>query len=61
MGLSLGPIPWNHILTYGQVKGLDHDNFTLLQTVIRAIDEAYLAWHAQNKDREGAEDALGSS
>jgi len=41
-GMGVGPIPWNHIVAYGERKGLDARMLELFLYVIRALDEVYL-------------------
>lgn len=45
----VGPIPWTVIVAYGDRKGLDRDLMDLFEVVMRALDEAYLAWQRESK------------
>ena len=42
-GQFIGPIPWDKIVLYGERKGLDSDMITVLEVVIRELDEVYLS------------------
>lgn len=42
--MSVGPIPWSAIQSYGLAKGFDHATMALFQAVIRAMDGVYLDW-----------------
>ena len=41
-GMSSGPIPWDKILLYGTVSGLEPDVLRVFTDIIRALDETYL-------------------
>ena len=45
-GFGLGPIPWDKILRYAEIAGLDDDLRADFQQVIRVLDNAYLKWSA---------------
>lgn len=38
----LGPIPWNHLVDYGERAGLEPDMLKVFIIVIRELDEFYL-------------------
>lgn len=40
--MSIGPIPWNHIVDYGERAGLESDMLEAFCKVIRELDEIYL-------------------
>lgn len=40
--MSSGPIPWDKILLYGTVNGLEPDVLRVFTDIIRALDETYL-------------------
>ena len=44
IGMGQGPIPWDKMIEYGHVAGLDDDMTDVLVGVIRAMDAAYLKW-----------------
>ena len=46
IGFSIGPIPWDKIVSYAEIAGLDEDLRTDFQQVIRVLDNAYLKWSA---------------
>ena len=46
IGAGLGPIPWDKILSYAEIAGLDEDLRVDFQQVIRVLDNAYLKWSA---------------
>lgn len=51
-GMSVGPIPWSSIQSYGVAKGLDSATMGLFHAVIRAMDGVYLEWAiAEQKKR----------
>ena len=45
-GFSIGPIPWDKIVDYAELAGLDEDLRVDFQQVIRVLDNAYLKWSA---------------
>lgn len=49
IGMGRGPIPWSSIHLYGERCGLVKDDFDRLVRILRAMDEAYLAYF---KERE---------
>lgn len=42
--MSVGPIPWSAIQSYGLARGLDSATMALFHAVIRAMDGVYLEW-----------------
>ena len=48
-GQAIGPIPWHRIVQYGFHHGLDSVMMRLLETVIRELDEAWLAWQREEQ------------
>ena len=47
IGYSAGPIPWDKILSYADLAGLDEDLRADFQQIIRALDNAYINWLAE--------------
>ena len=41
-GSAIGPIPWSKIMDYGQRVGLDPVMMSVFESVIYALDEAWL-------------------
>ena len=41
--MAIGPIPWNHIVTYAQHHKLSHGVTNTFVQVIREMDAGYLA------------------
>jgi hypothetical protein len=58
VGMSLGPIPWSSIQTYGLSKGLECDMIELLHVVIRSMDELFLRY--MNEEQEKRSKAAAS-
>lgn len=50
-GQFVGPIPWDKILQYGLVKGLDPEMLRVLEVVVRELDEVYLRDLRENQKR----------
>lgn len=50
--MSAGPIPWNHVVAYGSRSGLDEGMIRVMVRIIRALDNAYLKWNAEESDRK---------
>lgn len=48
----MGPIPWHHVIAYGSRSGLDEGMIAIMVRVIRALDNAYLKWNAEESDRK---------
>ena len=48
-GFSLGRIPWHRIMAYGLHLGLDEVMMPAFVQIIRAMDNAYVKWHEDNK------------
>lgn len=48
----MGPIPWDKIVEYGLIEELDRDMIRALVRIIRAMDDAYLKWQADQADRK---------
>ncbi len=46
MGMSIGPIPWDKIVRYGERHGLDNDMMPVFERVIRTLDGEYLSNHS---------------
>lgn len=41
---GVAPIPWSRIIEYGEHKGFDDENLSVLEHVITAMDAAYIKW-----------------
>lgn len=54
IGFSLGPIPWSSVVRYGARAGLDREASDVLWAHVRALDSAYLAWHAREQEERSA-------
>lgn len=50
IGFSLGPIPWDQILLYAQMHGID--DIEAFVEIIRALDSTHLTWVADQQERE---------
>lgn len=50
-GEVLGPIPWNRIVDYSILKGLDLAMMNVFEHVIRELDEAYLKWQRDRQNK----------
>lgn len=50
-GNGVGPIPWSKIIFYGERKGLTYDMIEVFDYVIRAMDRAFLQWHADQQEK----------
>jgi hypothetical protein len=42
IGMSLGPIPWNHIREYAEFAGLDRLNTYAFSAIMRKLDVVYM-------------------
>jgi len=42
--MSIGPIPWQHIIAYAEWAELDYDLRGIFVLVMRAMDSTYLEW-----------------
>lgn len=51
LGMGMGPIPWDKIVEYGFFHELDRDMLHAFVSIIRAMDNAYLEWQAEQADR----------
>lgn len=49
-GMGQGPIPWDKTMEYADRAGLDAENARALALIVREMDSAYLAWHAQDAE-----------
>lgn len=49
--MGLGPVPWSAIDRYAERHGIDDpDEYERFVRLIRTLDAAFLAWHADKKD-----------
>ena len=48
-----GPIPWRDIVAYADRAGLDRGEAEALVTIIRAMDDAWLSFNAEESGKEG--------
>lgn len=55
-GMGLGPIPWTAIDRYGQRHAFVGEGFQYLVRMVRALDDAFLAY-SRRKEREERERA----
>ena len=46
IGFSIGPIPWDKIVSYAASVGLDDDLQEDFHQLIRVLDNSYLKWSA---------------
>ncbi len=53
----VGPIPWSRIVEYGDRSGLEPDLVESLVMVVRALDEVYLGWTAEEMERNAQRSA----
>lgn len=51
-GYSIGPIPWNRVVEYGERRRLDRRMIKVFEVVLRELDEVYLAWLRDNQERK---------
>lgn len=51
MGFSPGPIPWNHVHAYAEFAGLDRENGFAFSEVMRAMDNAWLDYQAEEQSK----------
>ena len=51
-GMSLGHIPWNVIVEYGDRQGLDDENIDLFVAVITSMDNAYLKYNNEKVEKD---------
>ena len=52
MGMSVGPIPWSSIQRYASHLGLEHGNIETLHVVIRSMDEVFLRFLDEERERK---------
>lgn len=52
IGMGLGPIPWDVMVSYAQFHQLEDDVARAFVQVIRQMDSVYLAWQAEEQERE---------
>lgn len=57
MGMSIGPIPWTAIDQYGLRHGFEADGFEYLVRMVRALDDAFLAYSQRKAKEEAAQNA----
>ncbi|MDB5618469.1 hypothetical protein [Tardiphaga sp.] len=50
VGMDRGPIPWSAINAYAQRYSLVDDDFDRFATLIRAMDQAYLAYFRKKSE-----------
>ena len=50
-GMSVGPIPWTAIRTYGRDAGLAGEEMFEFVFLIREMDEAYLRFHREREEK----------
>lgn len=46
-----GPIPWTAIDQYAMRYGYDGEEFEYLERMVRALDDAFLKFKAEQKDK----------
>lgn len=46
-----GPIPWDRAVEYGRHRGLDDDIINAFVDIMRAMDDGYLGWMAEEAER----------
>ena len=51
-GWSEGPIPWSKIRRYAIIQGLDEPMIVVFCSVVRAMDENYLKWRADERAKK---------
>lgn len=58
VGMGTGPIPWTAIDRYGTRHGFAGEGFEYLVRMVRALDDAFLAY-SRKRDKEERERAEG--
>lgn len=56
-GMGIGPIPWTAIDQYGLRHGFCDDGFEYLVRMVRALDDAFLAYSQKKAKEEAAQNA----
>ncbi len=51
--MSLGAIPWNRMVMYGECAGLDGPNVRSFVVIIKTMDVSFLAWQDEETERRG--------
>lgn len=51
MGMGIGPVAWTAVDRYAERYGVDDpDEYDRFVRLMRAMDMAFLSWHAEKKD-----------
>jgi hypothetical protein len=53
IGMGIGQIPWTSMVNYADREEMDAEEFLRFETLIRAMDDAYLEHAAKPKDNAG--------
>lgn len=53
VALGTGPIPWTAIDQYAMRYGYEGEEFEYLERLVRALDDAFLKYQADKKDKPG--------
>lgn len=61
VGLGFGPIPWDKMLAYAQVHGLEQDVTELFIYVVREMDNAFLEYEAERQKSRSADKTGGET
>lgn len=56
-GMAMGPIPWTAIDQYALRHGFEADGFEYLVRMVRALDDAFLAYSQKKAKEEAAQNA----
>jgi hypothetical protein len=59
-GTSIGPIPWSSIDRYASRYGIEDDAFEYLIRMVRALDDAFLAYCRKKAPEGGTDDGRTS-
>lgn len=54
---EMGPIPWNKIIEYADIEGLDQDNTQAFVVIIRTMDAKLLTWEAEEVKKRTSKNA----
>lgn len=58
VGFGTGPIPWTAINQYGTRHGFDGEGFEYLVRMVRALDDAFLAYSYKKAKAEQAREDI---
>ena len=52
IGMSVGPLPWSSIQRYASHLGLERGNIETLHVVLRSMDEVFLRYLDEERERK---------